>query len=92
MEQLLVIETIGYFGIIGLEIYWQIHGVRNERRFALLQVASLSLIVITVGLFNYSPEFPFGFVAVVISVFLLWIIVYPITRWIYRQFFPSSNQ
>jgi len=83
-------ETVGYFGIIGLEIYLQIHGIRNEQRFALLQVACLSLIVITVGLFNYSPEYPFGLVAVDISVFLLWIVVYPIARWIYRQFFPSK--
>jgi hypothetical protein len=90
MDLLLVIEAIGYFGIIGLEIYWQIHGIRNERRFALLQVASLSLIVITVGLLNYSPKYPFGLVAVVTSVFLLWIIVYPIARWIYRQFFPPK--
>jgi hypothetical protein len=75
MEQLLIIEMICYFGIIGLEIYWQIHGVRNERRFALLQVASLSLIVITVGLFNFSPQFPFGLFALVTSVFLLWTIV-----------------
>ena len=90
MKQLLISETIGYFGIIGLEIYWQIHGVRNEQRFALLQVASLSLIVITVGLFNYSPEYPFGLIATIISVFLLWIIVYPIARWVYRQIFSSK--
>ena len=90
MNQILIIETIGYFGLIGLEIYWQIHGVRNEQRFALLQVASLSLIVITVGLFSYSPEYPFGLVAIVISVFLLWIIVYPIAGWFYRQFFPPK--
>ncbi len=90
MNLLVTIEVICYFGILGLEVYWQIHGVRNERRFALLQVASLSLIVITVGVFNYSPEYPFGLVAVVISVFLLWIIVYPTARWIYRQFFTPK--
>lgn len=90
MSLLLTIEVICYFGLIGLEVFWQIHGVRNERRFALLQVATLSLIVITVGLLNYSPEYPFGLVAVVISVFLLWIVGFPIARWIYRQFFPPK--
>ena len=90
MNLLLTIEVICYIGIIGLEIYWQTHGNRNERRFALLQVATLSLIVITVGVLNYSPEYPFGLVAVVVSVFLIWIIVYPIARWAYRQFFPPN--
>ncbi len=90
MNPLLTIEVVCYFGIIGLEVYWQIHGTRNEQHFALLQVATLSLMVITVGVLNYSPEYPFGLIAVVVLVFLLWIIVYPIARWAYKQFFPPK--
>ncbi|HKY54583.1 MAG TPA: hypothetical protein VJM08_09770 [Anaerolineales bacterium] len=93
MNHLLFIETIAYFGIIGLEIYWQIHGVRNERRFALLQVASLSLIIITTGLGAYFSSFhpyPFGLIALSIGVIVFAAIGYPLSRWIYRQAFPPN--
>jgi|RhiMetdeSRZDD1v2_1073273.scaffolds.fasta_scaffold115515_3 hypothetical protein len=93
MGQILIIEVIGYFGIIGLEIYWQIHGIRNEQRFALLQVATLTLIMITAGLNAYlsSPNpYPFGLLALSIGTLAFMIIGYPITRWIYRQFFPPK--
>jgi hypothetical protein len=93
MNLLLRIEVLCFFGIIGLEIYWQIHGVRNEQRFALLQVASLTLIMITAGLDAHlsSPNpYPFGLLALSIGTFLFMIFGYPITRWIYRQVFPPK--
>jgi hypothetical protein len=85
MTKLLVIEVIGYFGIILLQAAWAIRGELTEQRFALLQVASLSLIVITVVLFSSSPEYPFGLVAGSLGVIVFTILGYPAARWIYRQ-------
>ncbi len=90
MRPIIIIEVICYFGVILLQIFWGIRGVLTEQRFALFQVASLSLIMITVGLFDYSPEYPFGLIAISIAVFLFWIIGYPMARWIYRQVFPPK--
>ena len=90
MRLMLIIEIVGYFGILALQVFWAIHGILTEQRFALFQVGSLTLIIITVGLFNYSPEFPFGLIAISIAVFLLWVIGYPMARWIYRQIFPPK--
>jgi hypothetical protein len=91
MRLFIIIEVIGYFGLIGLEVFWQIHGVRNEQRFALLQVATLSLIMITAGLNAYlSSPYPFGLVVGTIGTIVFAIIGYPIFRWAYRQFFPPK--
>jgi len=93
MRQILLIETICYFGLIGLEIYWQIHVERNERRFALLQVASLTLIMLTAGLdanLSLPHPYPFGLLAISIGAILFAVIGYPIARWIYRQVFPEK--
>ena len=88
MRAILIVEVIGYFGIILLQIIWGIRGLLTEQRFALFQVASLSLIMITVVLSSYLPEYPFGLVAGSIGTVLFSVIGYPIARWIYRQMFP----
>ncbi len=90
MKQILIIEVIGYFGVILLQSIWASRGELTEQRFALFQVASLSLIMITVVLFSSSPEYPFGLLAGSIGVILFSIIGYPILRWVYRQVFPPK--
>lgn len=90
MQQLLVIEMIGYFGILFLQLVWYSRGELTEQRFAIFQVASLSLIMITVVLFSSSPEYPFGLLAGSLGTILFTVIGYPIARWVYRQVFPSK--
>ncbi len=85
MSLILIIEVIGYFGVILLQIIWGIRGVLTEQRFALFQVASLTLIAITAVLYYSSPEYPFGLLAGSIGTILFAIIGYPIARWIYKQ-------
>lgn len=90
MNQLLILEVICYFGVILLQIFWGIRGVLTEQRFALFQVASLSLIMITVVIFSSSPEYPFGLLAGSIGTIIFALIGYPIAQWVYRQVFPPK--
>ncbi len=90
MRLLLIIEVIGYFGILGLQIYWGIHRVLTEQRFAVFQVVTLSLIMITTVLFYARPEYPFGFLAGSIGTLLFAIVGYPVFRWLYRQMPPPE--
>jgi hypothetical protein len=90
MRLVLISVIIGYFGVILLQIIWGIRGALTERRFALFQVAPLSLLMITAVLYYSSPEYPFGLVAGSIGTILFSIIGYPIARWVYRQIFPPK--
>lgn len=90
MKLLLIIEVIGYFGVVGLQAYWGVHRVLTEQRFALFQVGSLTLIMITAVLYYARPDYPFGLVAGSITTLLFAIIGYPIARWIYRQVLPPK--
>jgi hypothetical protein len=90
MRLMLIFEIIGYFGILALQIFWAIRGILTEKRFALFQVASLGLIMITAVLYYSSPKFPFGFVTGTIATVIFFIIGYPIARWAYRQIFPPK--
>jgi hypothetical protein len=93
MGQILIVEVIGYFGILALQVYWHVHRELTERRFALFQVTPLTLIMITAGLEAYlsSPHpYPFGLFALSIGTIIFAIIGYPIARWIYRQTFPPK--
>ncbi len=90
MTPILIIEVIGYFGILALQGFWYARGELTEQRFALFQVASLSLIMITSVIFSSSPEYPFGLLAGSIGTIVFAVIGYPIARWIYRQVFPPK--
>ena len=91
MREILIIEVICYFGIILLQIIWGVRGELTEQRFALFQVAPLTLIMITAGLDAYlSSPYPFGLVVGSIGTIVFAIIGYPIARWIYRQVFPPK--
>ena len=90
MQQILVIEVIGYFGVLVLQSLWAARGELTEQRFALLQVATLSLIMITVVLFSSSPEYPFGLLVGSFGTMLFSVIGYLIARWIYKQVFPPK--
>jgi len=93
MAQILIIEVVGYFGILALQVFWHVRGELTEQRFALFQVASLTLIIITAGWDAYlsSPHpYPFGLLAMNIGTIIFAIIGYPIARWIYRQVFPPK--
>ncbi len=89
MGQILVIEVIGYFGIILLQIFWGIHGMLTEQRFALFQTASLTLIAITAVVHYSTPNYPFGLLAGSIGTIIFALIGYPILRWVYRQLFSA---
>ena len=90
MSQILLIEIICYFGIIVLLPILAVRGILTEQLFALLQVAPLTLILIT-ALLNYSsPGYPFGLLAGSVGTIVFTIIGYPIARWLYRQLFPRK--
>jgi hypothetical protein len=89
MKEILIVEVIGYFGVILLQIIWFVRGELTEQRFALFQVATLTLIMITAGLDAYlSSRYTFGLVMVSIGTIVFAFVGYPIARWIYRQVFP----
>ena len=90
MQQILVIEVLGYFGILLLQSIWAARGVLTEHVFALVQVASLSLIMITVVLFSSTPDYPFGVLVGSMGAIIFSAVGYPIARWIYRQSFPPK--
>lgn len=90
MTPILIIEVICYFGILALQGFWYARGELTEQRFALFQVAPLTLIMITAGLDAYlssSHSYPFGLLAFSIGTIIFAIIGYPLARWIYRQLF-----
>jgi hypothetical protein len=84
MRLLLIIEIIGYFGVILLQILWGVRRELTEQRFALFQVASLSLLMITAVLYYSLPEYPFGLLTGSMATIVFTIIGYPIARWVYR--------
>ena len=88
MDSILVIEAIGYFGVIFLQSVWYLRGELTEQRFALFQIASLALIMITKVIGYSKPEYPFGLLAGSIGTVIFALIGYPILRWVYRQMFP----
>jgi|WetSurMetagenome_2_1015567.scaffolds.fasta_scaffold1304010_1 hypothetical protein len=90
MKQILMIEVIGYLGIILLQAIWAVRGELTEQRFAIFQVAALSLLMITVVLFSSTPEYPFGLFAGIFATFLFCVIGYPILRWVFRQVSPPK--
>jgi uncharacterized membrane protein YdjX (TVP38/TMEM64 family) len=86
-----MIEVIGFFGILLLEAIWGVRGELTERRFALLPVASLSLIMITGGLDAYlSSPYPFGLLVLIIGIILSSLIEYLLLRYLYRQSFSHK--
>ncbi len=93
MAPILIIEVIGYFGILALQGFWYARGELTEQRFALFQVAPITLIMITAGLDAYlslAHPYPFGLLALSIGTIIFAIIGYPIFRWVYRQVFPPK--
>ncbi len=90
MRLLLAIEIIGYFGELGLQAYWGIRGLLTEQRFALLQVATISLILITANLYYAEPGYPFGVLVGSIATLVFMVVGYPVARWLYRQVFPGK--
>jgi hypothetical protein len=90
MKQVLMIEVIGYFGIILLQSIWAARGELTEQRFAIFQVAALSLIMITVVLLTSSPEYPFGLFAGIFAAIAFGLIGYSLLRWVYRQVSPRK--
>ena len=83
MAYLLVVEMLGYFGILLLQGIWYRRGELTENRFALMQTAFFSLFILTVHL-AASTTLMVTTLGVVLSL-LCWVFVYPLARWIYRQ-------
>ncbi len=93
MKFLIIIEVLSYFGLLFLQVFWGIRGILTEQRFALFQIAFLSLILITVGMDAYfsSPHpYPFGLLVGSVSTIIFASIGYPLARWVYRQIFPPK--
>jgi len=91
MRPILILEVIGFFGILLLQIIWGARGALTERRFALLPVLSLSLIMITAGLDAYlTSPYPFGLAALIVAITLFSILGYLLLRYVYRQSFPRK--
>ena len=91
MSLLIVVEVFGCFGMLGLCIYLQLVGRLTRQRFGLFQIAPISLIVLTVGILNFSAEFPFGFVAILMANVGIWIIGYPLAKWAYVEILPRKK-
>jgi len=90
MKIMLLIEVVGYFGVLALQAIWFIRGELTEHRFALFQVAALTLIMITAGLGTFlSSHYTFGLIVGSIATIVFALIGYPIAKWIYRQVFPK---
>ena len=93
MRMILNIEVICYFGLILFQIILAVRGLLTEQLFALLQVAFISLIMITAGLdanLSSPHPYPFGLLTGSIGTIVFAVIGYPIARWIYRQVFPPK--
>jgi hypothetical protein len=90
MKQILMIELIGYFGILLLQAIWAVRGTLTEQRFALFQVAALSLIMFTVVLFSSTPEYPFGLFAGIFATIVFCLVGYPVLRWVFRHVSPPK--
>lgn len=87
MRYILIIELIGYFGIIWLQGIWYQRRELTENRFALYQVTYLSLLILTAFVYYSSVEYVIN--GAILST-LCWIIGYPVAKWIYRQSFPPK--
>jgi len=83
MGYLIVVEILGYFGILLLQGILYRRGELTEGRFAILQTAFFSLFFITTFL-AISTTAMVTTLGVVLSL-LCWVFVYPLARWIYRE-------
>ena len=90
MTQIVLIETICYFGIILSLPVLAARGKLTEHLFALLLAAPLGLILITAGLdanLSSPDPYPFGLIALSIGTLISTILSYLIARWAYKQLF-----
>ena len=83
MGYLIVVETLGYFGILLLQGFLYHRGELTEGRFAILQTAFWSLFFLTT-LLRLSTTVMVTTLGVVLSL-LCWVFLYPFARWLYRE-------
>ena len=83
MKIILAMELIGYIGMIWIQGRWYKRGELTANRFAIFQVTYLSLFILT-GFLAISETFESTIVGIILSI-LVWVIGYPIARWIYKQ-------
>jgi ABC-type Fe3+ transport system permease subunit len=88
MMLILFVEIVGYFGLLWLQATWYKNGQLTESRFALFQIAYWSLFTITAFL-AISTTSEVTIIGIIVAV-LLWVLGYPMARWIYRQVFPPK--
>ena len=88
LKILISFVVIGYFGMIGVQIWWKKRGELTANRFALLQIAFWSLFVILALLaFPISNKYTFIAIGFII---VLWIGGFPFARWVYKQFIQNK--
>ena len=91
MRYVLIIEIIGFFGVIGYLKVLQKRGLLTENRWSISITTYTSLLVGTVSLYSSTnPEGLFpptskGLLIAYALSLLWWIIEYPIARWVYHQ-------
>jgi hypothetical protein len=91
MRVILIVEAVGFFAVLLLEVIWGVRGALTERRFVLPPVASLTLIIMTAGLDAYlSSPYPFGLVVGTLGIVISAVIEYLLFRYVYRQSFPQK--
>jgi hypothetical protein len=90
MRLLMQSTVLGYLGVLALQAYMGVRGQLTETRFAVLQVASLSLIMISAVLRYARPEYPLGLLIGVLAVLTFCVVGYPFAKWLYREFLRQT--
>jgi hypothetical protein len=83
MGYLIVVEILGYFGILLLQGIWYRRGELTENRFAIMQTAFFSLFFLST-LLAISTTLMVTTLGVVLSL-VCWVFFYPFARWLYRE-------
>lgn len=83
LKILISLVILGYFGMVGVQVWWKKRGILTVNRFVLLQIAYWNLFVILALIaFPVSNNYTFIGIGLII---LLWIGGYPFARWVYKQ-------
>jgi hypothetical protein len=86
MVYLLYFELLVYFGLLWHMGFMRQKGSLTEKYFAIMQLAYISLFILT-GFLLAPPSLGILW-TLLVTIAALWAIGYPFARWLYRQLFP----
>jgi hypothetical protein len=98
MKFLMICDLLCLPGLVWFLVKMKKKGTLNDKRWGLMLVSYLQL---TAVIFSQSDlTFPnmtkhqiYGtLIAIVFISLILWVIVYPVARWIYREMFEEKNK